>query len=120
MYLVEVFFQNKHSAPLLAQVPFINRVIDQWRYNGQIIGREIPVFIAEQEGEMGLATRVICPEQSSLLLENNNVEVDQALAQAEKCGLFLDSFHIVGEDLNSDVTFEQEKPEWQVLYTTHL
>lgn len=120
MYLVEVFFQNKHPDPLLAQIPFINRVIDQWRYNGQIIGREIPVFVAEQEGEIGLGTRVICPEQSSLLLENNNVEVNQALAQAEERGLFLDSFQIVGEDLNSDVTFEQEKPEWQVLYTTHL
>lgn len=120
MYLVEVFFQNNQPELGLEQMPYINRIIDQWRYNGQIIGREIPVFIAEQGSEMGFGTRVICPEQSSLLPENNNVEVNLALEQAEKCGLILDSFQIVGEDLNSDITFEQECPEWQVLYTTYL
>ena len=120
MYLVEVFFQNQQPERGLALMPLINKIIDQWRYNGQIIGREIPVFVVEQDGEMGLGTRVICPEQSSLLPENNNAEVNAALAQAEKCGLFLDSFQIVGEDLNSDITFEGEKPQWQVLYTTYL
>ncbi|ABR74566.1 hypothetical protein CBG46_10140 [Actinobacillus succinogenes] len=120
MYLIEVFFRNQPADNLLAQMPLINKVIDQWRYNGQILGREIPVFPAQQDGQPGLATRVICPEQSSLLPENNNVEVEKALAQAEKCGLFLDSFQIIGEDLNSDITFAQNKPQWQVLYTTYL
>lgn len=120
MYLVEVFFQNKHPEQGLNQTLLINAIIDQWRYNGQIIGREIPVFVAEQDGEIGLGTRVICPEQSSLLFENNNSAVNEAFTQAEKCGLFLDSFQIVGEDLNSDITFDLEKPNWQVLYTTYL
>lgn len=120
MYLIEVFFRHRSSDDSLAKVPLMNKVIDQWRYNGQIIGREIPVFPAEQDTQTGLAARVICPEQSSLLPENNNVEVNNALAQAEKCGLFLDSFQIIGEDLNSDITFTSDKPQWQVLYTTYL
>ncbi|AAU37677.1 Zn-ribbon-containing protein [[Mannheimia] succiniciproducens] len=120
MYLVEVFFKNINEDNLPQQIPLINQLIDQWRYNGQIIGREIPVFVANQENERGLATRVICPEQQSLLPEYNNAEVNRCLANIENCGLILHSFQIVGEDLNSDITYEDKKPDWQILYTTYL
>ena len=48
------------------QSRLLNAVIDQWRYNGQIIGREIPLYLTEEDGEQGFAMRVICPEQDSL------------------------------------------------------
>ena len=123
MYLTDVFFQNhspenpEHPAQ---HTSLLNQIINQWRYNGQIIGREIPLFYAEQENEHGMGIRVICPEQTSLLPENNNSEVERALQNAEKCGLFFDSFQIVADDFNSDGTFTAEKPNWQVLYTTSL
>ncbi|EIJ71572.1 Zn-ribbon-containing protein [Pasteurella bettyae] len=120
MCLIEVFFRNTQSENLSIQISLINQIIDQWRYNGQIIGREIPVFLANQEDETGLATRVICPEQQSLLPEYNNSEVNRCMEQAENCGLIFDNFQIVGEDLNSDMTFEGNKPDWQILYTTYL
>ena len=49
------------------QSRLLNAVIDQWRYNGQIIGREISLYLTEEDGEQGFAMRLICPEQDSLL-----------------------------------------------------
>ena len=120
MYLIEAFFSLQSSDfSLEKQAHCVNQVIEQWRYNGQIIGREIPQFLAEQEKQQGLAVRVTCPEQTSLLAEFNNQPVTQALLEAEKCGVFFESFQIVAEDLNSDMT-ATEPPSWQLLYTTYL
>ncbi|MGC7589840.1 Zn-ribbon-containing protein [Bisgaard Taxon 46] len=120
MYLIEIFFRYTPTDTEQNPTYSLNQIIDQWRYNGQIIGREIPLYFADQEDMEGFAIRVICPEQHSLLPECNNQEVDNALAKAEKCGLFLDSFQVVADDLNSDTTCEADKPTWQVLYTTYL
>lgn len=118
MYLIEVFFRCE---PLNeTQFPLINQIVDQWRYSGQIIGREIPLYQAEQEGVAGLAVRVICPEQHSLLPDWANTPVQQAIEKAEKCGVFLDSLQIIADDLNSDSTYQGKQPTWQVLYTTYL
>lgn len=121
MYLADVFFQIERNQ-FDTQIPLVNKLVDQWRYNGQIIGREIPLFLAEQENEQGLALRVICPEQTSLLPENNNVEVDRFLEKLANCGVFFESFQIVANDFNSDETDEAHRDEisWQLIYTTHL
>ncbi|UWZ92736.1 Zn-ribbon-containing protein [[Pasteurella] aerogenes] len=119
MYIIDVFFRY-HTDCVLEQGRYlINQIIDQWRYNGQIIGREIPLYLAEQENQLGFAARVICPQQHSLLPELNNIEVDRALEKAESAGVFFDNFQVVADDLNSDSTC-QETPHWQLLYTTHL
>lgn len=121
MYLIEAFFRY-NPADNVTQDPvyLLNQLIDQWRYNGQIIGREIPLYVANLEAQQGLAIRLICPEQQSLLLEYNNQEVEKVLATAQKCGLFFDSFQVIADDLNADQTSQHEKVSWQVLYTTHL
>ena len=75
MYLVEVFFsydltQAKQPTSLPTNqdaVGLINQIIEQWRYNGQIIGREFPIFYDEIDKTRGFHLRVICPEQQSLL-----------------------------------------------------
>ncbi len=120
MYLIETFFHYVATEAEQNPTYLLNQIIDQWRYNGQIIGREIPVYVAEQEQQQGFAIRVICPEQHSLLPEFNNFEVEKALEKAQKCGLFFDSFHVIADDLNSDQTCTQTTPSWQVLYTTYL
>lgn len=118
MYLVEVFFRC--SVVQESQITLLNQIIDQWRYNGQIIGREIPLYFAQQERQSGFAVRVICPEQHSLLEQWNNKPVQQALERAKQAGVILDSLQIIADDLNSDSTYSESKPEWLVLYTTHL
>lgn len=121
MYLIETFFKlTALENDVSEQSHLLNAVIDQWRYNGQIIGREIPLYLAEDQNTQGFAMRVICPELDSLSLQNNNVEVNHTLQQAQKCGLIFESFQVIADDLNSDQTAENLQPEWQVLYTTHL
>ena len=64
MYLTDVFFQNhspenpEHPAQ---HTSLLNQIINQWRYNGQIIGREIPLFYAEQENEHGMGIALSKP-----------------------------------------------------------
>lgn len=91
MYLVEVFFTYRQPQKLpISNISYlINQIIEQWRYNGQIIGREIPLFVAVQNNEEGFALRVTCPEQQSLLPTFNNIQVDKALEQAKSAGIFL-------------------------------
>ncbi|WP_424405795.1 Zn-ribbon-containing protein [Pasteurella sp. PK-2025] len=120
MYLIETFFRYLPTENTQQPTYWLNQIIEQWRYNGQILGREIPLYFAEQENVQGFGVRVVCPEQHSLLPEYQNQNVTKALADAEKCGLFLDSFQIIADDLNSDVSCENEKPSWQVLYTTYV
>ena len=121
MYLIETYFRlTALENNIESQGRLLNAVIDQWRYNGRIIGREIPLYLAEEDGAQGFAMRVICPEQDSLFPQNNNAEVNRALQEAEKCGVIFDGFQLVGDDLNSDQTAENVSPAWQVLYTTHL
>lgn len=119
MFLIDVFFQTQPNFTHDTQVYAINQIVEQWRYNGQIIGREIPLFVAQLDEQSGLALRVTCPEQHSLLPEWNNSHVNLAFTEAEKCGVQLDSFQIVAEDWNSDQT-DTSIPTWQVLYTTYL
>ncbi|HHF6435111.1 Zn-ribbon-containing protein, partial [Haemophilus influenzae] len=83
MYLIETYFRlTALENNIESQSRLLNAVIDQWRYNGQIIGREIPLYLAEEDGAQGFAMRVICPEQDSLFPQNNNAEVNRALQEA--------------------------------------
>ena len=94
MYLIEAFFSlQTDQFSLEKQSHCVNQIIEQWRYNGQIIGREIPQFVAEQENQTGLAVRVTCPEQTSLLAEFNNSSVDEAI-QAKSAVYFLRVFRL--------------------------
>ena len=129
MFLTEITFTYQHSTieNIYKLSNVINQVIEQWRYNGQIIGREIPMFIAQQKSDRMYAfiARVVCPEQQSLYPEFNNSAVDQALEKAQQLGIMFDSLEVLGQDLNSDDTYyhdtyEGQQPYWQMLYTTYL
>ena len=96
MYLIEPFFRlTALENDIGQQSRLLNAVIDQWRYNGQIIGREIPLYLTEEDDEQGFSMRVICPEQDSLLPENNNQSVNQAMEHAEKSGLNFKVFKLL-------------------------
>ena len=51
MYLIEPFFKlTTLENDIGQQSRLLNAVINQWRYNGQIIGREIPLYLTEEDG----------------------------------------------------------------------
>ncbi|WP_150539760.1 Zn-ribbon-containing protein [Actinobacillus vicugnae] len=109
-------YQNFESDP----VTLINQIVNQWRFNGQIIGREFAVTYHQDQSEAHFQVRLSTPEQTSLLPEHNSAEVEAALAQAEAYGVGFESFEIVGRDYQAEQTSELEQQTFQVLYTTHL
>lgn len=120
MYLTETFF--KQTAPALDHQQAyhaLNKLIDEWRYNGQIIGREISLYLAQDGEDSGFIIRAVCPEQHSLLPEWNNAFVTTSLENLAAMGLVMESLQIIAEDLNAEIT-SQEKPSWQVLYTSFV
>lgn len=101
-------------------VQLMNQIIEQWRYNGQIIGREIGVTY-HQQGELAeFQLSVAVPEQHSLASEWQNDWVEQALAYAQDYGVVCDSVEIVGRDYNAEQSSDSCRPSFQILYTTYL
>lgn len=101
-------------------VQLINHIVEQWRYNGQIIGREIGVTYHQGGQAAEFQLRVALPEQDSLAAEWQNDWVKQALAYAEQYGIVWQSVEILGRDYNAEQTSLSSHPAFQLLYTTHL
>lgn len=114
MYQVIVHFsyQNFETDP----VTVISQVLNQWLYNGQVIGREMPITFHR----MMFQVRVCTPEQESLSSWYNSEEVNEALEQAAEVGVRFEAFEIDGRDYQAEETSVSLKPAFQILYTTHL
>lgn len=109
-------YQNFEQDP----INLINQVIEQWRFNGQILGREFGVTHHKLGEQFEFQARLSLPEQDSLLGEHNNEFVDQALDEAKAAGVVLEFFEIVGRDYNENDTAPKEQPSFQLLYTTYV
>lgn len=109
-------YQNFEQDP----VNLINQVIEQWRFNGQILGREFGVTHHKLGERFEFQARLSLPEQDSLLAKNNNDWVNQALVNAENAGIILEFFEVVGRDYNENDTAPNECPSFQLLYTTYV
>lgn len=105
-------YQNFEQDP----VTLISQTVNQWRINGQILGREFGVTFHQDHFEVNLAI----PEQESLLPKWNNEQVKEALLQAEEFGVNFAGFEIVGQDYQADETASHLQPDHLILYTTHL
>lgn len=105
-------YQNFEQDP----VTLINQVVNQWLYNGQVIGREMAVTYHQNAFQVRLSV----PEQTSLLPENNSIEVNEALAQAAEYGVIFEYFELIGRDYQAEETSDNSAPHFQLLYTTHL
>lgn len=100
-------------------VTLINQVLNQWRINGQVIGREMGVTHHQQEIHSEFQVRVALPAQDSLLPKWNNEWVNEALSQAEQAGISFEFFTLLGRDYNAEETSSQSA-DFYLLYTTHL
>lgn len=101
-------------------VNLINQIIEQWRFNGQILGREFGVTHHQAETGGEFQVRLSLPEQESLLPQFNNDWVNQTVEFAEQAGVKLEFFAIIGRDYNENETSPNRKPEFQLLYTTYV
>lgn len=109
-------YQNFEQDP----VNLINQIIEQWRFNGQILGREFGVTHHKLGEQYEFQARLSLPEQDSILVEYNNDWVNQAFKNAENAGVVLEFFEIVGRDYNENDTASKDTPSFQLLYTTYV
>ncbi|MDH2998480.1 hypothetical protein A1D22_10755 [Pasteurellaceae bacterium LFhippo2] len=108
-------YQNFEQDP----VTLISQVLNQWRFNGQVIGREMGVTHHQLDTHSEFQVRVATPEQESLLPKFNNEWVNEALLQAQEAGVEFEYFELVGRDYNAEET-SANPAEFHILYTTHL
>lgn len=105
-------FENFEEDP----VTLIGQVVNQWRYNGQIIGREFGVTYHQDHFQV----RLSLPEQESLLPKWNSEMVNEALQQAVEFGVIFTGFEIIGQDYQADESSQEDQYPFLILYTTHL
>lgn len=94
----------------------IGQLLDEYRYNGQIIGREFPIIF---NGEF-FEVIFVCPEQNSLAPEFNNDKVNTAFENLSNQGLSLPEFEVKGLESQSDFVDLCEAPSALVIYSTFV
>lgn len=116
MYVCQLSFQCELDVELGEAQGAISTLLDQYRYNGQIIGREFPVILVEDKFEVIF----VCPEQDSLAVKYNDSHVLQAFEQLKQLGLAAPEFTLKGLECQSDFSDICEQPQALVLYSTYV
>jgi len=116
MYVAKLHIECLQDIDLETAQTLITELLEQYRYNGQIIGREFPLVFNGDQFEVIF----VLPEQTSLETEYNNTKVNIALSLLNENGLNIHSFEIVGLESQSDFTDVCEQPNSLILYTTYV
>ncbi|MFC0323911.1 DUF2310 family Zn-ribbon-containing protein [Gallibacterium melopsittaci] len=124
MFLTKVTFVTKkrQTYDINQALAYCNQLIDAWRYNGQIIGREIPItYQFTADDLLTFVINVNCPEKTSLNAIHNSTLVTETLDNLQSLGITLDHYEIYASDLNSDEAISTlSKTTELVLYTNYL
>ncbi|WP_163937330.1 Zn-ribbon-containing protein [Paraferrimonas sp. SM1919] len=115
MYSAEIHFECYADTTITAVEQAINFLLEGYRNNGQILGREFP--IAAQGAEFKV--RVLLPDEDALKPSNNSPWVKVALERLKNAKLLSPRSRILGLDLNSQTATELPI-QWQVLYTSYV
>jgi predicted nucleic acid-binding Zn ribbon protein len=116
MYVCQLTFDCLDQVALDEGQSAISALMDEYRYNGQVIGREFPVILTGEQFQVVF----VCPEQDSLAVANNNVEVTKAFEQVTLVGLSLPSFELKGLESQSDFVDLCQVPKALILYSTFV
>lgn len=108
-------YQNFEQDP----VTLISQVLNQWRLNGQVIGREMGITHHQFAQHSAFQVRLALPEQESLSPHWHSPMAKEALLQAEEAGVAFEYVEIIGRDYTAEES-ETARPACQILYTTHL
>ncbi|WP_428618017.1 DUF2310 family Zn-ribbon-containing protein, partial [Shewanella sp.] len=115
MHVVELRFECFDNTTITAAERAINGLLEAYRANGQVLGREFAV--AFNEGEFRV--RLLLPEKSSLAKRFNSPWVNVALDELTQAKLLHPREKYIGQDINSEVS-STEPPSWQLLYTSYV
>ena len=116
MYVGQLTIECLQDLEISQAQQAITELLEQYRYNGQIIGREFPLIF---NGEY-FSVIFVTPEQTSLDSVYNNQAVNNALADINQLGLSVLKFEVLGLESQSDFTDVCEPPTALILYTTFV
>ncbi len=116
MYVCQLTFEVVADLELDMVQRAISKLLDEYRYNGQIIGREFPVIFTGEHFEV----LFVCPEQDSISPEHNNQLVTEAFEDVVNVGLSLPNFELKGLESQSDFVDVCEQPSELVVYSTFV
>lgn len=115
MHVVELRFECFDDTTITAAEKSINGLLEAYRANGQVLGREFAV--AFNEGDFRV--RLLMPEKSSLAKRFNSPWVNSALNDLTHAKLLAPREKYIGQDINSESS-SSEKPSWQLIYTSYV
>ncbi|WP_028117275.1 Zn-ribbon-containing protein [Ferrimonas senticii] len=116
MYLLEIRFECFADTTLTAVERAINGLMEAWRHNGQLLGREFP--LVQQGAEFSM--RAMSPETDSLNPQFNSDWGNRCLEALSEAKLLRPRVKLLGRDINSEASAEALPENWQVLYTTYV
>ncbi|MBR9727378.1 Zn-ribbon-containing protein [Shewanella intestini] len=115
MFVYELRFECFADTTITAAEKAINNLLEAYRANGQVLGREFAV--AFNDGEFKV--RLLLPEQTSIHKRHNSPWGNKALEQLTEAKLLAPREKYIGQDINSEAS-TIETPSWQVLYTSFV
>ncbi|MFQ6371281.1 Zn-ribbon-containing protein [Shewanella sp. YIC-542] len=115
MFVCELRFDCFANTTISLAESAINNLLEAWRANGQILGREFPVALHDGS----FRVRLLLPEESSLANRCNSPWAKQALRQLSQAKLLTPREKLLGQDINSEISCT-EPPSWQLLYTSYV
>lgn len=116
MVVCQLRFICQQELPLETAQSAISALFEEYRYNGQILGREFGLSLNNDAFEC----RLVCPEESSLAELNDNEEVAQQKAQLQSLGIVGPEVDIIGLETQSDFTDPCTSPKGYILYSTFV
>lgn len=116
MYVCQLTFDVVDEIELDTAQRAISQLLDDYRYNGQIIGREFPVIFTGEQFEV----LFVCPEQDSVSPHNNCERVTESFENVVKVGLSLPNFELKGLESQSDFVDVCDSPTQLVVYSTFV
>lgn len=115
MHVIELRFECFDDTTITAAEKAINGLLEAYRANGQVLGREFAV--AFNDGEFKV--RLLMPEKSSLAKRFNSPWVAQALTELTEAKLLAPREKYIGQDINSESS-STGVPSWQLVYTSFV
>ncbi len=115
MFVTEVRFECFADTTLSAAQSAINHLLEAWRANGQVLGREFAVSFHEGE----FRARLMLPAPDSLANRHNSPWAKAALKALTDAKLLPPREKLQGQDINANESFEGES-SWQLLYTSSV
>lgn len=115
MFVTELRFECFADTTISAAEKAINQLLEAYRANGQVLGREFAV--AFNNGEFRV--RLLTPENNSLAHKYHSPWVKKALTELTDAKLLAPREKLIGQDINSEAS-NIDTPSWQLLYTSYV